>query len=121
VASLRKHLDTNGVVPKLVGIEPIGARNAYRISLSVPLDKLNTDLAAALKNSPLTEPGTPALQIKVDSASAELWIYQDTYELAQVQLTGSSATAGNLTFTMTLTDFGKPVTITAPTAKDLAK
>ena len=119
VASFRKHLDSSGVVPHLVGVEQIGSRNAYRISLSVPLDKLNTDVAAAL--SPLTEPGTPALKVKVDSASSELWIYQDTYELAQVQLTGSSATAGNLTFTMTLTDFGKPVTITAPPPSAIAK
>jgi hypothetical protein len=60
------------------------------------------------------------LQTKVDSASAELWIYQDTYELAQVRLAASSATAGNLTFTVTLTDFGKPVKITAPAPSDLA-
>jgi hypothetical protein len=126
VASLRKHLDANGVVPQVVGVEKIGARNAYRIRLSVPLDKLNTDIAAPLAaavkwmyvdDNPADH---PAAHVKFDSASAELWIYQDTYELAQVQLAGSSSTAGNLTLTMTLTDFGKPVTITAPAASDIA-
>ena len=55
----------------------------------------------------------------VDSASASIWIYKDTYQLAQVQLAGASSTVGNLSFTMTLTNLDQPVTIDAPAAKDV--
>jgi hypothetical protein len=116
VASLRQHMETNGVVPQVVGIEQIGAKSAYRIRLSVPLDKLNSDLTAAMTSAK----ADAALKFKVDSASAEMWIYQDTFQLAQVQLAGSSSTVGNLTFAMTLTNFDQPVTITAPPASSLS-
>jgi hypothetical protein len=115
VASLRQHLETNGVVPQVVGIEQIGGKNAYRIKLSVPLDKLNGDIAGAITGAK----ANPALKMKIDSASADMWIYQDTYQLAQVQLAGSSSTVGDLTFTMTLTNFDQPVTIDAPAASDI--
>jgi hypothetical protein len=98
-----------------VGIEQIGGKNAYRIKLSVPLDKLNSDIAGAMTGAKVN----PALKMKIDSASVDMWIYQDTYQLAQVQLAGSSSTVGDLTFTMTLTNFDQPVTIDAPAASDI--
>jgi len=58
--------------------------------------------------------------MKIDSASAGIWIYEDSYQLAQVQIAGASSAVGNLSFTMTLTNFDEPVTITAPAASDIA-
>lgn len=115
VATLREHLDENGVIPKVAGIESIGGKDAYRIDLSVPLDKLNGDIAAAEASAS----ADAAQKMTIDSASASMWIYKDTYQLAQVQLAGASSNVGNLTFTMTLTNFDQPVTIEAPAAKDV--
>jgi hypothetical protein len=113
VSTLRQHLEANGATPTLAGIERIGDRDAYRINLALPLDKLNSDIAAAVASK------DPALDVNVDSASASLWIYTDNYQLAQVQMAGASSIAGNITFTMTLTSFDQPVTITAPAASDI--
>jgi hypothetical protein len=115
VETLRQHLEGNGVTPTVAGIESIGGKDAYRIDLSVPLDKLNGDIAAAeaSANADITQ------KMTIDSASASIWIYKDTYQLAQVQLAGASSSVGNLTFTMTLTNFDQPVTIDAPAAKDV--
>jgi hypothetical protein len=115
VSSLRQHLEANGSTPKVAGIEQIGGKDAYRIDLTVPLDKLNGDIAAAAASAS----ADPSLEMTVDSASASIWIYKDTYQLAQVQLAGASSTVGNLSFTMTLTNFDQPVTIDAPAAKDI--
>lgn len=117
VESLREHLEGNGVTPTVAGIEQIGGKDAYRIDLSVPLDKLNGDFASAMAK----ESDTPASlkTMTVDSASASVWIYKDTYQLAQVQLAGTSSSVGNLTFTMTLTNFDQPVTIDAPAANQV--
>jgi hypothetical protein len=55
----------------------------------------------------------------VTSISAGIWIYQDNDQLAEVQIAGASSDGGNLSFTMTLTNFDQPVTITAPAANDV--
>ena len=116
VSILRQTLETSGVRPTLVGIDQIGGMSAYHIDLTAPLDKINGDISAAA-----TKPGASFLrQVKIDSASASIWIYKDSYQLAQVQISGASSAVGNLSFAMTLTNFGKPVTITAPPASDIA-
>ena len=116
-ASIRSQLEADGVTPKVVGVEQIGGRDAYHIDLTVPVDKLNSDLAAAA-----TKAGAGAAilgQLKIDSVSSGIWIYKDNYQLAQVQIAGTSSTAGNLGFMMTLTNFDQPVTINAPAASDV--
>ena len=117
VATLRQTLEADGIVPTLAGIEQIGGKDAYRINLSVPIDKLNSDIAAAMAKSS----ADPALKFKIDSASVAIWIYKDTHQLAQVQVAGASSTVGNITFTMTLTNFDQPVTINAPAASEISK
>lgn len=116
-SSIRSQLESAGVTPKVVGVEQIGGRDAYHIDLTVPLDKVNSDLAAAAAKA-----GAGAAivnELKIDSVSSGIWIYKDNYQLAQVQIAGASSTAGNLTFTMTLTNFDQPVTIDAPAASDV--
>jgi hypothetical protein len=118
VESLRAHLEGNGVTPTVSGIDQIGGKDAYRIDLSVPLDKLNSDIASAAAKA--SDAPASVKTMTVDSASASVWIYKDTFQLAQVQLAGASSSVGNLTFTMTLTNFDQPVTIDAPAAAQIA-
>jgi len=116
VSTLRQNLEAAGVTPTLMGIDQIGGRDAYHIGLSVPLDKFNEDIASAA-----TKPGASFLkQVKIDSATAAIWIYTSDYQLAQVQISGTSSAVGSVSFTMTLTNFDQPVTITAPPASDVA-
>ena len=117
-SSIRSQLEAIGVTPKVVGVEQIGGRDAYHIDLTVPLDKVNSDLAAAATKA---SAGAAILgELKIDSISSGIWIYKDNYQLAQVQIAGTSSTAGSLSFTMTLTAFDQPVTINAPAASEVA-
>jgi len=116
VSTLRQTLEASGVTPTVVGIDEISGRDAYHIAVAVPLDKINADISAAAPTAGASFLG----QMKIDSASAGIWIYEDSYQLAQVQIAGASSAVGNLSFTMTLTNFDEPVTITAPAASDIA-
>ena len=116
-SSVRSQLEAVGVTPKVVGVEQIGGREAYHIDLTVPLDKVNSDLAAAASKAG-ADAGVLG-QLKIDSVSSGIWIYLDNYQLAQVQIAGTSSIAGNLSFTMALTNFDQPVTISAPAASDV--
>ena len=115
VSTLRQNLEAAGVRPTLMGMDLVGGRDAYHIDLSLPLDKFNEDIASAA-----TKPGASFLkQVKIESATAAIWIYTTDYQLAQVQISGISSAVGSVSFTMTLTNFDQPVTITAPPASDV--
>ena len=111
IAQIRQQLDAAGVKATLVGVEQIGGKDAYHISLSVPIDKLNAQIAAAAASA---APG-----MKIDSASIDLWTYKDTYQLAKIQIAGASSSIGNLGITITVTNYGAPVTVTAPAASEI--
>jgi len=111
IAQLRQQLDAAGVKATLVGVEQIGSKDAYHISLSVPLDKLNAEIASAAASA---APG-----MKIDSASVDIWTYKDTYQLAKIQIAGASSSLGNLGITITVTNYGAPVTVTAPAASEI--
>ncbi len=111
IAKLRQQLDAAGVKATLVGVEQIGGKDAYHISISVPLDKINTEIAAAAASE---APG-----MKIDSASVDIWTYKDSYQLAKIQIAGASSSLGNLGMTITITNYGAPVTVTAPAASDI--
>jgi len=111
IAQIRAQLDQAGVKATLVGVEQIGGKDAYHISLSVPLDKLNAEIATAAASA---APG-----MKIDSASVDIWTYKDSYQLAKIQIAGASSSLGNLGITITVTNYGAPVTVTAPAATDI--
>jgi hypothetical protein len=116
VSNLRKALEATGVKPTLLGIDQIGGKEAYHIGLTVPLSKINGDIAAAVA----TARTGFFKQTKIDSATAAVWIYTDGLQLAKVQVAGVSSDGGNLSFTATLTNFGESVTITAPAASEIS-
>ena len=111
ITAFRKQLQDAGAKTTLVGVEKIGGNDAYHINISVPLDLLNEKIAAASSPDPAA--------MKVDSASVDVWAYKDNYNLAQVELKGASSTIGDLDLVITITDYDKAVTVTAPPASEV--
>jgi len=111
VTQFRNAMQSAGVTATLVGVEQIGGQDANHISFSVPLDKLNADIAAAASSA---APG-----MKIDSASVDLWLYKSNNQIAQVKIAGASSTLGNIGVTITVTNYDQPVTVTAPAASDI--
>jgi hypothetical protein len=107
VAQVRQELQAAGVTTKLVGVEQIGGKNADHISVTIPLNQINAEIAAEASAVP---------GMKIDSATLDFWTYTDNYQLAKVQFTAASSTLGNISFAVTVTNYDAPVTITAPAA-----
>jgi len=107
ISQMRQALKDAGVTVTLVGVDKIGGKDASHINVSVPLDKLNSAIAAEASAGPA---------ITIDSASVDIWVYTDSSRLAQVELKGASSTLGNLDITLTISNYDQPVTVTAPSA-----
>ncbi|MFI5258834.1 MAG: hypothetical protein ACHQ01_04400 [Candidatus Limnocylindrales bacterium] len=109
LAQLQSQMAAAGVTATLVGVEQIGGQDAYHINVSVPLDKINAAIAAS----------SPSTAMTIDSASIDFWVYKANYQIAKVEFKGASAALGNVDFTVTVTAYDQPVTITAPAAADI--
>jgi hypothetical protein len=107
IAQLRQSLTDAGVTVQMVGIEPIAGQAAYHFVLTLPLDKINAALAD--RN----------VSLKLTSASADFWLYTKDLTMAQVLVKATGA-ASDLSLTITLSNYGAPVTITAPPASEIA-
>lgn len=112
VTKLRQQLDDAGVKATLVGVENVAGKDAYHINLSVPIDKLNEQIAGAAASA--------ASDMKIDSASVDFWVYKDNNAPAKLQIKAASSAIGNLDVLVTVTDYDKPVTISAPPASQIA-
>ena len=110
INQMRAAFTAAGVTSTLVGVEQIGGKDADHISVSIPLDKINAQIAAAASPSP-----APV----IDSASVDMWIYKDTYRIAQFEAKGASSALGNLDITVTVSNYDQPVTIAAPPASQV--
>jgi hypothetical protein len=106
VAQIRKSLDDAGAKATLVGVEPIGGQDAYHISISVPLDMLNSKIAGSSVSA--------ASGITIDSAAVDAWVYKKDSRLAKIEIKGTSAAIGSLDVIVTVTNYDTPVTVTAP-------
>jgi hypothetical protein len=111
INQLRTQMAAAGVKITLVGVDKIGGQDANHINVSVPIDKLNAEIAAQASGGP---------SMTIDSASIDFWVYKSNSRLAQMEIKGASAALGNLDFMITVTDYDQPVTITAPAAGDIA-
>jgi hypothetical protein len=110
IAQLRTQMQAAGVVAKLVGVDKIGGQDANHINISVPIDKLNAEIAAQAS-------GAPA--VTIDSASVDFWVYKSGNRLAQIEVKGASSAFGNLDLMITVTNYDQPVSISAPAASDI--
>jgi hypothetical protein len=110
ISQMRQALKDAGVTVTLVGVDQIGGKAASHINVSVPLDKLNSQIAAAASAGPA---------MKIDSASVDLWVYTDSSRLAQVEIKGASSTLGNLDIILTISNYDQPVKVTAPPADQI--
>jgi hypothetical protein len=109
LTQLKAQMDAAGIKATLVGVDQIGGKDANHINISFPLDKINAEIAAS----------SPSPLVSIDSASVDLWVYKDNFQLAKVELKGASAAIGNIDFVLTITNYDAPVTITAPAASDV--
>jgi hypothetical protein len=108
---LQAAMDDAGVKVTLVGVESIGGKDAEHINISIPLDKLNAEIAKSASSD------SPA--ITIDSASADVWVYKDNHQLAKIELKGASSALGDIDFIVTITNYDAAVTITAPPASQI--
>jgi hypothetical protein len=111
VNQVRAALTAAGVKATNVGVGQIGGKDADHISISVPIDTLNQGIAS--------EAGGSAAP-KIDSASVDLWVYTDGNRVAQVEVKAASSTLGNIDLVLTISDYDKAVTVTAPSADQIA-
>jgi len=118
IAQMRKQLQDFGAVAKLVGVEQVGGKDANHIQITLPLDKINAQIAAAAAAaSPSPDPLMASM--KVDAASIDFWIYKADNRLAKMSASGASSVLGNIALAITLTNYDVPVTITAPPASQV--
>jgi hypothetical protein len=109
LTQLKAQMDAAGVKVTLVGVDKIGGQDADHINISLPLDSINSEIAAS----------SPSPAVSIDSASIDVWIYKANYQLAKVEVKGASSAIGNLDFVLTITNYDAPVTINAPAASDI--
>jgi hypothetical protein len=110
ISQMRQALKDAGVTVTLVGVDKIGGKDASHINVSVPLDKLNSAIAAQASAGPA---------MKIDSAAVDLWVYTDSNRLAQAEIKGASSTLGNLDIVLTISNYDQPVTVAAPPADQI--
>jgi hypothetical protein len=112
VASLTKALDDAGAKATLQADDKVNGKDAYHVSVSIPVDKINALLAA--------DGGSTTAGMQLDSATFDYWVYKDSLLPAKMTIAGSAATLGNLNLVLTLTDYDKAVTINAPADSDIS-
>lgn len=115
VAQIRKTLDDAGAKATLVGVDKVGGQDAYHITISVPLDLINSKIAGAVASAA----STAADGLTIDSMSIDAWVYKTDNRLAKIDVKAASSTIGNLEVIVTVTNYDKPVTITAPPASEV--
>jgi hypothetical protein len=115
VAQIRKTLDDAGAKATLVGVEKVGGQDAYHITISVPLDLINSKIAGAVASAA----STAAAGLTIDSLGIDAWVYEADNRLAKIDIKAASSKLGNLEVIVTVTNYDKPVTITAPPASEV--
>ena len=110
ITQLRAAMDAAGVKATVVGVDQVGGKDAYHITISGLSDYLNSQIAAQ---------ASAGTTMKIDSASVDLWVYKDSNRFAKLEIKGAASSLGNIDLTLTITNYDQPVTIAAPAASDI--
>lgn len=111
IDAFRNALTDAGAVATLKPDDKVGGKDAYDVSISLPLDKINSMLGA--------QGGSAVSGITLDSASVEIWTYKENLLPAKIEIKGSSGTTGNLDVVVTISNYDQAVTIKAPADGDV--
>ena len=111
IDAFRKTLTDAGAVATLKPDDNVGGKNAYHVSISLPVAQINSMLVA--------KGGSVASGITLDSASVELWTYKENLLPAKIEVKASAGATGNLDVVVTLTNYDQTVTIKAPADGDV--
>jgi hypothetical protein len=111
IASLKSALDSVGAVATMKPDDKVAGKDAYHVSISIPVDKINTLLAA--------DGSSTTAGMKLDSASFDYWVYKENLLPAKATIAGSAGALGNLTIVLTISDYNKSVSISAPPASEV--
>ena len=112
IAELKKEMDSVGATATLKATDQVGGKEAYHVSVAIPVDKINSQLAAS---------GTSATAgMQLSSLTIDYWVYTENNLPAKITVAVDAGTLGTLGLTVTLTDYGKSVTVNAPAAADVA-
>jgi hypothetical protein len=111
VAEFRQSLEDQGATATLKGDEKVAGQDAYHVSISIPLDKLNSLISEGA--------GSVAAGMTLDSATLDYWVYKASVLPGKLHVAGSVSSAGNLDIVATLTDYDARVTIKAPEASQV--
>jgi hypothetical protein len=111
VDAFRKVLTDAGAVATFKPDDKVGGKDAYHVSISLPLAKINSMLGA--------QGGSVASGITLDSASVEIWVYKENDLPAKIEIKASAGAIGNLDVVVTLSNYDQAVTIKAPADSDV--
>jgi hypothetical protein len=112
IDAFRKTLTDAGAVATLKPDDEVGGKDAYHVSISLPVDRINSMLGA--------EGGSVASGITLDSVSVEIWTYKENLLPAKIEIKGSAGATGNLDVVVTISNYDQAVTIKAPADSDVA-
>jgi len=121
LGDLQKQIADAGGKAEVVGTDSIGGADATHVKVTVPVAWIDQQLAAAEAAATPAADATPdpLAGAKLDSAGVDFWVYKDNNQLAQMHITGASSMIGNLDVMLTLTNYDKAVSISAPAASDV--
>ncbi len=110
IEEVRKNLEDAGLTVTLKDDEKVEGKDCYRISLSIPADKLN-DLVSQNAGS--------VADVKIDSLSVDYWVYKDSLRPAKLLVSGAAADAGSLTLSVIISNYDGSVDVKAPDASQI--
>lgn len=111
IDAFRKVLTDAGAVATLKPDDKVGGKDAYHVSISLPIAKINSMLGA--------QGGSAASGMTLDSASVEIWTYKENLLPARIEIKASAGATGNLDVVVTLSNYDQAVTIKAPADSDV--
>ncbi len=114
LADLKTALDNaKDLSPTLVGTETCGSTSCYHVKMTITSSAIANALASA---APL-----PSTDLSSFSGSVDLWVETNTERLVKADFKVNGGTQGSIDVTLTLSNFDKVPTITAPPADQVTE